>query len=111
MGIPFTKVSDIRKGLIETRDVSAISAIMERKPKSKECARKTRDLDSINKVQKMVEEGLRVNWRIYLDVMKDVVVPWCISVANAAKTCSRRLLNLEHAFCTLLSLASLQPRL
>ena len=75
MGIPFTKVSDIRKGLIETRDVSAISAIMERKPKSKECARKTRDLDFINKVQKMVEEGLRVNWRIYLDVMKDVVGP------------------------------------
>ena len=82
LGNPFTKVSNIRKGLIETRDVSAISAIMERKPKSKECARKTRDLDFINKVQKMVEEGLRVNWRIYLDVMKDVVVPWCISVAN-----------------------------
>ena len=47
-----------------------------------EGASRTRDLDFINKVQKMVEEGLRVNWRIYLDVMKDVVVPWCISVAN-----------------------------
>ena len=47
-----------------------------------EGARKTKDLDFINKVQKMVEEGLRVNYRIYLDVMKDVVVPWCISVAN-----------------------------
>ena len=100
MGIPFTKVSDIRKGLIETRDVSAISAIMERKPKSKECARKTRDLDFINKVQKMVEEGLRVNWRIYLDVMKDVVVPWCISVANGSnKTLDLPTGAIKHKTC------------
>jgi inhibitor of nuclear factor kappa-B kinase subunit alpha len=28
------------------------------------------------------EKGLRVNWKIYLDVMEKVVVPWCNKVAN-----------------------------
>ena len=53
LGIPFSKVSDIRKGLKETRDVSAV---LERKTKSKEDARKTRDPDFIAKVQEMIEE-------------------------------------------------------
>ena len=53
LGIPFSTVSDIRKGLKETRDVSAV---LERKTKSKEDARNTRDEDFIAKVQEMIEE-------------------------------------------------------
>ena len=53
MGIPFSTVSDIRKGLKETRDVSAV---LDRKTKSKEDVRKTRDPDFIAKVQEMIEE-------------------------------------------------------
>ena len=53
LGIPFSTVSDIRKGLKETTDVSAV---LERKTKSKEDARKTRDPDFIAKVQEMIDE-------------------------------------------------------
>ena len=53
LGIPFSTVSDIRKGLKETRDVSAV---LDRKTKSKEDVRKTRDPDFIAKVQEMIEE-------------------------------------------------------
>ena len=53
LGIPFSKVSDIRKGLKETMDVSAV---LKRKTKSKEDARKTRDPNFIAKVQNMIDE-------------------------------------------------------
>ena len=51
--IPFLTVSDIRKSLMETRDVFAV---LERKTKSKEDVRMTRDPDFIVKVQEMIEE-------------------------------------------------------
>ena len=53
LGISEKTISDIRKALKETRDVSAV---LERKRKSKEDARKTRDADFITKVQKMIDE-------------------------------------------------------
>ena len=53
LGNPFSTVSDIRKGLKETRDVSAV---LDHKTKSKEDIRKTRDPDFIAKVQEMIEE-------------------------------------------------------
>ena len=52
LGISEKTISDIRKALKETRDVSAV---LERKMKSKEDARKTRDADFIAKVQ-MIDE-------------------------------------------------------
>ena len=53
LGISEKTISDIRKALKETRDVSAV---LERKRKSKEDARKTRDADFIDKVQEMIDE-------------------------------------------------------
>ena len=53
LGISEKTILDIRKALKETRDVSAV---LERKMKSKEDARKTRDADFIDKVQEMIDE-------------------------------------------------------
>mgnify|MGYP001401338945 CR=1 FL=1 len=52
LGISERTICDIRKALKETRDVSAV---LERKTKAKEDARKTRDPDFIAKVQEMVD--------------------------------------------------------
>jgi hypothetical protein len=53
LGISEKTISDIGKALKETRDVSAV---LERKRKSKEHAWKTRDADFIAKVQEMIDE-------------------------------------------------------
>jgi len=53
LGIPEMTISHIRKALKETRDVSAV---LERKTKAKEDARKTRDADFIAKVQEKIDE-------------------------------------------------------
>jgi len=53
LGISEKTILDIRKALKETRDVSAV---LERKRKSKEDTRKTRDADFIAKVQEMIDE-------------------------------------------------------
>jgi len=54
LGISEKTISDIRKALKETWDVSAV---LEPKRKSKEDARKTRDADFIAKVQVMIDEN------------------------------------------------------
>ena len=53
LGLSEKTILDIRKALKETRDVSAV---LERKMKLKEDARKTRDADFIDKVQEMIDE-------------------------------------------------------
>ena len=53
LGISEKMISDIRKALKESRDVSAV---LKRKMKSKEDAMKTKDADFIAKVQEMIDE-------------------------------------------------------
>ena len=70
------------------------------------------------------EIGLKVNTKVYLDVLKSVVIPWCNQVAGGrpwvwqqdsasahkSKETQAWLQKESYRLCTLLSLASLLPR-
>ena len=55
--------------------------------------------------------GLKVNIKVYLDVLKSVVIPWCNQVAGATQVERDPGLTSEGVLrlCTLLSLASSSP--
>ena len=65
------------------------------------------------------EVGLKVNTKVYLDVLKSVVIPWCNQVAGSRPWVWQQDSTLAHKSketqawlqkeCTLLSLALLLP--